>query len=109
MSQERFTVRKIIEVLRLNWECQISERPIVYNCRLLRSTILKRAVASGLKWLLSEEISDNQLYNGFSQNKTTKSNRRLRARLASSPTWNYKKGSDLAIIINDLPAKTNFQ
>jgi hypothetical protein len=65
MSQERLTVRKIKEVLRLKWEFQISERAIARSCRISRSTVgeyLKRAEAAGLKWPLSEEITDNQLY-----------------------------------------------
>jgi transposase len=65
MSQERLTVRKIKEVLRLKWECQISERSIARSCRISRSTVseyLKRAEAAGLEWPLSEEITDNQLY-----------------------------------------------
>ena len=65
MSQERLTVRKIKEVLRLKWECQISERSIARSCRISRSTVseyVKRAEAAGLKWPLSEEITDDQLY-----------------------------------------------
>jgi len=65
MSQERLTVRKIKEVLRLKWECQISERSIARSCRISRSTVseyVKRAEAAGLKWPISEEITDNQLY-----------------------------------------------
>jgi transposase len=65
MSQERLTVRKIKEVLRLKWECQISERAIARSCRISRSTVseyVKRAEAAGLKWPLPEEITDDQLY-----------------------------------------------
>jgi transposase len=65
MSQERLTLRKIKEVLRLKWECQISERAIARSCRISRSTVseyIKRAEAAGLKWPISEEITDNQLY-----------------------------------------------
>ena len=77
MSQERLTVRKIKEVLRLKWECQISERAtpalhqtqcgasVARSCRISRSTVseyIKRAEAAGLKWPISEEITDNQLY-----------------------------------------------
>ena len=65
MSQERLTVRKIKEVLRLKWECQISERVIALSCRISLRTVseyVKRAEAAGLKWPISEEITDNQLY-----------------------------------------------
>ena len=65
MSQERLTLRKIKEILRLKWECQISERSIAHSCRVSRSTVgdyVKRAEAAGLKWPIPEDLNDNQLY-----------------------------------------------
>ena len=65
MPQERLTVRKIKEILRLKWECQLSERVVSRSCRISRSTVgeyVRRAEAAGLKWPLPENISDDQLY-----------------------------------------------
>jgi len=58
-------MRKIKEVLRLKWECQLSERVIARSCRIARSTVgeyTRRAEAAGLKWPISEEMDDDQLY-----------------------------------------------
>ena len=87
MSQERLTLRKTKEVLCLKW--------VARGCRISRNTVseyLKRTEAAGLKWLLSEEITNNQLYNVFSQKNITKSNSSLCDRLASSPPGIMKKG-----------------
>jgi len=65
MSQERLTVRKIKEILRLKWECQLSERAIARSCRISRSTVgdyVRRAETAGLKWPIPETLDDNQLY-----------------------------------------------
>jgi hypothetical protein len=39
MPQERLTVRKIREALRLKWECQLSEQVIARSCRISHSTV----------------------------------------------------------------------
>ena len=65
MSQERLTVRKIREILRLKWGCQLSERVVARSCRISHSTVgdyVKRAETAGLKWPLPEDLSDNRLY-----------------------------------------------
>jgi hypothetical protein len=65
MPKERLTVRKIREVLRLRWECQLSEREVARSCRISHSTVgdyVKRAETAGLKWPLAEELGENQLY-----------------------------------------------
>lgn len=65
MSQERLTVRKIREVLRLRWECQLSERVVARSCRISHSTVgdyVRRAETAGLKWPLPENLSDDLLY-----------------------------------------------
>jgi transposase len=64
MPQERLTMRKIREILRLKWECHLSERAIALSCSTSRSTVadyLRRAEAAGLKWPLPENLSDTQL------------------------------------------------
>jgi transposase len=65
MPKERLTVRKIREILRLRWELQLSERVVARSCRISHSTVgdyVKRAETAGLKWPLSEDLSENQLY-----------------------------------------------
>jgi transposase len=65
MPQDRLTMRKIREILRLKWECQLSERVIARSCCISRSTVaeyVRRAEAAGLKWPLPEDQSDTQLY-----------------------------------------------
>jgi transposase len=65
MPQDRLTMRKIREILRLRWGCQLSERVVARSCRVSHSTVgdyVKRAETAGLKWPLAEDLSDNQLY-----------------------------------------------
>ncbi len=65
MPQERLTMRKIREILRLKWELKLSERVIARSCCISRSTVaeyVRRAEAAGLKWPLPEDQSDNQLF-----------------------------------------------
>ena len=65
MTQERLTMRKIREILRLKWECQLSERVVARSCNISRSTVgdyVRRAEVAGLKWPLPENMSDHQLY-----------------------------------------------
>ena len=64
MPQERLTMRKIREILRLKWELQLSERVIARSCSTSRSTVadyIRRAAAAGLTWPLPENQSDSQL------------------------------------------------
>jgi transposase len=65
MPQERLTMRKIREILRLKWELKLSERVIARSCCISRSTVaeyVRRAEATGLKWPLPEDQSDSQLF-----------------------------------------------
>jgi len=65
MPQERLTMRKIKEILRLKWEFKLSERVIARSCCVSRSTVaeyIRRAEAAGLKWPLPEDQNDNQLF-----------------------------------------------
>ena len=39
MAQERLTMRKIGEVLRLKWECGVSNRAIACSCSISHSTV----------------------------------------------------------------------
>src|SRR4030065_1555899 len=65
MSQERLSVRKINEVLRLKWSCGLSNRVIGRSCQISHSTVrqyLKRAEAAGLTWPLPEVLDEDRLY-----------------------------------------------
>lgn len=65
MTQERLSMRKINEVLRLKWDKGLSNRTIGRSCRISHSTVseyVKRAAAAGLKWPLPEELDEASLY-----------------------------------------------
>jgi transposase len=64
MAQERLTVRKIKEILRLKYEANLSNRAIAGACKVSNSTVgeyLKRARAAGISWPLVE-IGEEELY-----------------------------------------------
>jgi len=64
MAQERLSMRTIREVLRLKWECRLSNRAIARSCRLAHSTVgeyLERARAAGLSWPLPGDLDDDRL------------------------------------------------
>ena len=65
MPQERLSVRKIREVIRLHHEADLSNRATARACQVSNSTVgeyLKRAKKAGLSWLLPEGLSDEELY-----------------------------------------------
>ena len=64
MPQERLSMRKASEVLRLKKACKLSNRAIARSCQLSHSTVgeyLKRAEAAGLSWPLPEELDEEKL------------------------------------------------
>src|SRR5581483_6645813 len=64
MPRERLSMRKIREVLRLKYECQLAYREIARSCGLARSTVsdyLARAAAAGLSWPLPSTLRDQDL------------------------------------------------
>ena len=64
MAQERLTVRKIKEILRLKYETQLSNRAISGACKVSNSTVgeyLRRAEVAGISWPLGE-IGEEELY-----------------------------------------------
>ena len=64
MPQERLTMRKIREILRMKWELKLSERVIARSCCISRSTVaeyVRRAEAAGLKWPLPEGLDEESL------------------------------------------------
>lgn len=57
-------MRKIREILRLKWECGLSQRQIAQSCAVARPTIteyLQRAEAAGVAWPLPAELDDEAL------------------------------------------------
>lgn len=65
MSQERLSMRKIGEVLRLKEECGLSNRAIARSCRISHSTVseyLTRAETAGLHWPLPATLNEDELY-----------------------------------------------
>lgn len=65
MPQERLSVRKIQEVLRLKWESGLSNRAIARSCSISPTTVseyVRRAQAAGLSWPLPESLDEDQLY-----------------------------------------------
>ena len=57
-------MRKIKEVLRLKYECGISEREIARICQVSRSTVadyLRRAVAAGTNWTEASALTESEL------------------------------------------------
>ena len=64
MPQERLTMRKIKEVLRLKYEAGLSNRAIAGACKISNSTVgeyLRRAEAAGVSWPLGE-LNEDELY-----------------------------------------------
>ncbi len=65
MPQERLTMRKIREILRMSLEKGLSQRAIERSCRISHSTVneyLKRAKKAGLSWPLPEGMTEESLY-----------------------------------------------
>lgn len=65
MSQERLTLRKIREILRLKEEVGLSNRAIARASKISNSTVgeyLRRAEAANLHWPLPEGIGEEELY-----------------------------------------------
>lgn len=64
MPQERLSMRKTSEVLRLKKACNLSNRAIARSCQISHTTVgeyLKRAEAAGLSWPLPEELDEGKL------------------------------------------------
>jgi transposase len=66
MAKERLSMRKIREILRLKYECHLTDRQIAKSCLVARSTVanyLSKTKSAGLKWPLDENLSDTDIYN----------------------------------------------
>ena len=64
MANRRLPMRKTKEVLRLKYECGISERGIARSCQVSRSTVadyLRRATAAGINWAEASTLTEAEL------------------------------------------------
>lgn len=89
MSQERLTMRKIREILRLHHDKQLSQRAIARACRVSHSTVkeyLTRSETAGLSWPLPEGLSEDDLYRKLYPEKTPAA-----AVEKKQPDWNSVK------------------
>jgi transposase len=65
MAQERLTMRKVREILRLYHDRKLSQRAVARSCRVSHSTVkeyVERAQAAGLSWPLPDGLSEAALY-----------------------------------------------
>jgi transposase len=65
MAQERLSMRKIHEVLRLKWDCGLSNRAVARSCSISHVTVgeyIRRAQAAGLSWPLPETLDEDDLF-----------------------------------------------
>ena len=65
MSQERLSMRKLQEVLRLKWESGLSHRAIARSCGISPATVseyIQGAYAAGLSWPLPADLTEDQLW-----------------------------------------------
>lgn len=86
MTQERLSLRKIREVLRLKHEVGLSNRAIARACRVSNSTVgeyLARARQADLNWPLPEDLSEEALYQRLFGEKPTSSQSGARR----APDW----------------------
>src|SRR5580700_11199153 len=64
MPRRRLSMRTIREVLRLKWQCGLSDRDIAASCRISATTArdyVYRAKRAGLTWPLPDALQDEQL------------------------------------------------
>ena len=108
MPQERLTVNKIKEILRLKYEAQLSNRAISGACKVSNSTVgeyLKRAEVAGISWPLGE-IGEEELYQKLFPEKEVVSERKYPV-----PDWEElqkdkrKKGVTLQLLWQEYKEK----
>lgn len=85
MSQERLSMRKIHEVLRLKWESQLPHRAIAQSCGISPGTVseyVQRAQAVGLTWPLPDGLGEEALNQRLFPQPTVTS-----GRVIALPDW----------------------
>ncbi|MCP4370206.1 MAG: transposase [Deltaproteobacteria bacterium] len=76
MAKERLSMRKIREILRLKYECHLTDRQIAKSCLVARSTVanyLSKIKSAGLKWPLDENLSDTDIYHRMYKSRGSRS------------------------------------
>jgi transposase len=66
MAKKRLSMRKVREILRLKFDCGLSNRQIAKSCSVSRSTVaeyIQRAKSSGLNWPIPKHLSDTDVEN----------------------------------------------
>ena len=64
MANRRLPMRKVKEVLRLKYSCNLSEREIARSCRISRSTVadyIRRATIACIQWSEATALTEEQL------------------------------------------------
>jgi transposase len=85
MAQKRLSMRKIEEILRLNYEKKLTHRAIAQACAVSSSTVseyLTHAKAAGLSWPLPEGLSAEELEELLFPKRTPASRRSI-----PQPDW----------------------
>jgi len=102
MPQERLSMRKIMEILRLKHERGLSNRKIAASCNVHKNTVanyLQRAEQAGISWPLPENMSESKLYHLLFPDQS-----KARPEYAPRPDWNLvhrelqKKGVTLFLL-----------
>ena len=95
-DQERLTVRKIKEILRLKYEAKLSNRAIAGACNVSNSTVgeyLRRAGLAGIQWPLGEESEEKCTKSSFRKRKWSYQSEPQQCRIGKTYTKkNVKKG-----------------
>ena len=103
MPQERLSMRKIKEILRLKHVQGFSNRQIAKSCSIGRSTVanyLIRAQEAGISWPLPEDVTEAELQKRLFPSKNSPHN----PTLPSKPSWDLvhhelqKKGVTLFLL-----------
>ena len=66
MTRKHLSMRKIREILRLKWECKLSNKAIAKSIGNSSSTVhdcLQKAKRANLSWPLPKDLTDEQLEN----------------------------------------------
>src|SRR5512133_725741 len=73
MTQERLTLKKIREIIRLKYDAGLSNRAIVGTCKVFNSTVceyLRRAKAAGVGWPIGEMGEEELFQKLYPENQT---------------------------------------
>ena len=109
MTQEKLSVRKIREILRLKYEVGLSNRAIARACCISNSTVgdyVVRARRAGLAWPVAEERTEEELYRQlFPEVKKPQMEERRYARLESSASRVGAPGSYTATAVAGVPGE----